>query len=66
MTPYCKKCQREVPPEEVFETSEKGTKRHKTSLGSCRGVITAVLGKRIEPKKSKIEKLLEKHNVKTS
>jgi len=63
MAYYCKRCQREVPEEEVFVT-EGGTKRHKTSLGSCRGLITGIGGRRIEPKKSRIEKLLEKANVK--
>jgi len=62
MTYFCKRCEREVPDDEVFKC-DSGTMRHKTPLASCRGVIILSSGQKIQPKKSSMEKLLDKHNV---
>ena len=59
---YCKKCKVEVSADEVFKC-DSGTMRHKTPLASCRGVIILSSGQKIQPKKSSMEKLLDKHNV---
>jgi len=59
MPSYCKKCGRVVPEEEVFVT-EGGTKRHKTGLASCRGIIVQEGRARAEQKKSKMEKMMGK------